>query len=242
LNGIAAACSIAWRVVEMEDAWEADVRDFILEHLTPRRRRVLEVGCGEGWLTRAIAEAGHDAKGIDPEAPEGSLFERVALEMFTGSEPYDAIVAVLSLHHIADASAALNKIKSLLKVKGQIVVVEFAWENLDDATLSWCLERLPSDLDIEGNWLQECCLHWHAKLQQGDLTAQDHVGEWGHRQRLHPGKEVLGFLREGFDQRFFQWTPYLYPGLGGVSAEEERAAIDRGEIRPVGYRFIGNKT
>jgi SAM-dependent methyltransferase len=226
----------------MEDPWERDVRDFVLEHLASGRRRVLEVGCGEGWLTRAIAQAGHHVKGIDPEAPPGDLFERVALERFTGPGTYDAIIAVLSLHHIADVSAALDQIRSLLRVAGQIVVVEFAWENLDDATLSWCLERLPTDSDIEGNWLQACCLDWRTKFQQGDrFTAHDHVGDWAHREHLHPGKELLGSLRDAFDQTFFKWSPYLYPDLREVTAEEEQAAVDRGEIQPAGFRFVGNK-
>ncbi|MGH2750745.1 MAG: class I SAM-dependent methyltransferase [Actinomycetota bacterium] len=225
----------------MEDPWERDVRDFVLENLAHSRSRVLEIGCGAGWLTRAILEGGHEARGIDPGAPEGDHFEQVTLEKFTTPEPYDVVVAVLSLHHIGDVPAALEKIRSLLNVGGRILVVEFAWENLDDATLRWSLERLPSDLDGEENWLQRRCHDWRAKLQQGgDITAQDHIREWARGERLHPSKEILGSLREGFHQTFFQWTPYLYPNLGDVTAEEEQAAIDGGEIQPAGFRFVGN--
>ena len=78
----------------MWDPWETGVRDFVLEHLSSRRSRVLEIGCGEGWLTRAMVEAGHEARGIDPEAPEGDLFERVAVEEFIGTDAHDVIVAV----------------------------------------------------------------------------------------------------------------------------------------------------
>jgi 2-polyprenyl-3-methyl-5-hydroxy-6-metoxy-1,4-benzoquinol methylase len=34
-----------------------------------RRGRVLDVGCGEGWLTRALAAQGHEAIGIDASPP-----------------------------------------------------------------------------------------------------------------------------------------------------------------------------
>ena len=33
------------------------------------RGRVLDVGCGEGWLTRALAAQGHEAIGIDASSP-----------------------------------------------------------------------------------------------------------------------------------------------------------------------------
>ncbi|MGH2699822.1 MAG: class I SAM-dependent methyltransferase [Actinomycetota bacterium] len=225
----------------MEDPWETDVRDFVLEHLASSRSRVLEIGCGAGWLTRAILEGGHDARGIDPGAPEGERFEQVTLEKFTDPKPYDVVVAVLSLHHIGDLPAALEKIRSLLNLGGRILVVEFAWENLDNATLRWGLERLPSDPDREENWLQRRCLEWRERLQQGDdIAAQDHVREWAHREQLHRGKEILGSLREGFHQTFFEWTPYLYPNLGDVTEEEEQAVIDRGEIQPAGFRFVGD--
>ena len=52
--------------------------------------------------------------------------------------------------------------------------------------------------------------------------------------------QILGSLREGFHQTFFQRTPYLYPDLEDVSAEDEQAPIDRGEIRSAGFRFVGN--
>jgi SAM-dependent methyltransferase len=227
----------------LRDRWEKDVSNFVLVHLDASPSRVLEIGCGEGWLTRAMVEAGYEARGIDPEAPGEELFERVTLENFTGTEPHDAIIAVLSLHHVGDAQAVLEKIKSLLNVRGRIIVVEFAWENLDEATLTWSLERLPSELDIEESWLQKRCLEWRARVQQGyDIKAQDYVREWARREHLRPGKEILGSLQEGFDQALFRWTPYLYSGLPDVTAEEEQAAIDRGEIRPVGFCFVGSKT
>ena len=38
---------------------------------------MLEVGCGaEGGLVPALVEAGYDAVGVDPEAPEGERFVR----------------------------------------------------------------------------------------------------------------------------------------------------------------------
>lgn len=53
--------------------------DFVSAHLPPPPARALDVGCGEGALTRELAARGYDARGIDPHAPEGALFERIAI-------------------------------------------------------------------------------------------------------------------------------------------------------------------
>jgi SAM-dependent methyltransferase len=203
---------------------------------------VLEVGCGKGWLTRALAEAGHDAMGIDPEAPDEDLFRRTTLEDFTDARPNDVVAAVLSLHHISDVPAALEKINTLLAPGGRFVVVEFAWENLDDATLGWCLARLPSDPQGEEGWLRRRCADWRERLQRGEsVGAEDHVREWARGEQLHPATEILSSLRGMFRQSLLQWTPYLYPELE-VTVSEEQAAIDRGEIRPTGFRFVGTRS
>jgi len=49
-------------------------------HLPPPPARVLDVGCGQGALTTALAVDGYDVLGIDPLAPEGECFRRILLE------------------------------------------------------------------------------------------------------------------------------------------------------------------
>jgi 2-polyprenyl-3-methyl-5-hydroxy-6-metoxy-1,4-benzoquinol methylase len=39
---------------------------------------VLEVGCGHGDLARTVSESGYEVVAIDPDAPEGELFEAVS--------------------------------------------------------------------------------------------------------------------------------------------------------------------
>jgi ubiquinone/menaquinone biosynthesis C-methylase UbiE len=65
---------------------------------------------------------------IDPEAPSGPIFVRVKLEDFRAAMPFDAVVASLSLHHIAALDAALDRIAGLLEPEGRLLVDEFAWE------------------------------------------------------------------------------------------------------------------
>ncbi len=45
----------------------------------PPGTRVLEVGCGEGRLAAALADAGYEVIAIDPRAPVGHIFRQVRL-------------------------------------------------------------------------------------------------------------------------------------------------------------------
>ncbi|MBA2331336.1 MAG: methyltransferase domain-containing protein, partial [Actinobacteria bacterium] len=47
--------------------------EFARRHLPTPPARLLEVGCGQGELTTALAVAGYDVLGIDPAAPLGEL-------------------------------------------------------------------------------------------------------------------------------------------------------------------------
>jgi SAM-dependent methyltransferase len=51
--------------------------------------------------------------------------------------PLDAVVASRSLHHMEDLTAAIEKIATLLRVRGLLVLHEHAWDRLDRATAQW---------------------------------------------------------------------------------------------------------
>jgi SAM-dependent methyltransferase len=95
----------------------------------------LGVGCGQGQLALALPAAGYDVVAIDPEAPEGKIFRRTTVEAFDDPEPFDAIVASLSLHHIHDLSAGLDKLVRLLR--GPLILNEFAWDRREPMTPEW---------------------------------------------------------------------------------------------------------
>src|ERR687889_2349313 len=141
-----------------EDAsWQRRVEGFVLDQIGDSLARVLEVGCGDGELAVVLDRAGHSVIAIDPRAPEGPIFRRVGIEEFAEPGPFDHVVAILSLHHVEDIGGALDKIVSLLRAGGTLVVVEFAWDRIDGATAEWAQARLP---DASGSgkrsWLERC--------------------------------------------------------------------------------------
>jgi SAM-dependent methyltransferase len=194
--------------------------DFIVD-TRPPPARALEVGCGDGALTIALADRGYDVTGIDPAAPSGDLFRRIKLEDLEESEPYDVVVAVRSLHHIIDLDSALDKIVRLLRGRGMLVVDEFAWDRLDAATAEWFYgqqrsgERAASVDDCRRDWDDE------------------HVG-------LHGYDALRTAIDARFDELQFEWRPYLHRLLDSVPAVAlERSLIESRAIRPLGFRYTG---
>ena len=199
---------------------------FVHAHLPPAPARVLEVGCGRGDLAQAIARAGHRVVAIDPDAPAGDLFRATSLEEFADPDPFDAVVASLALHHVVDLSAALDKVVSLLRPAGRLIVNEHAIDRLDEPTARWYLEKL-AQIRLEAPRSLELCLH-----------------EWeAHHAGLHGYNAMCQELDRRFTERFFAWMPYLYGELAGAATEtEERALIDAGAIQATGFRYVGEPT
>ncbi|HEY0021939.1 MAG TPA: class I SAM-dependent methyltransferase [Longimicrobium sp.] len=102
--------------------------------LERRPERVLDLGCGEGWLARALAEQGIDVVGIDvsPELVDaarregGGEFHAVSYDALAGDPSlargeYDAVVCNFSLldEHPVPLLAAL---RSVLRPGGALVI------------------------------------------------------------------------------------------------------------------------
>jgi ubiquinone/menaquinone biosynthesis C-methylase UbiE len=148
--------------------WQQRVEEFVLGQVGPPPAQVLEIGCGEGELAYALVRAGHSVTAIDPRAPEDPIFRRVRIEEFTEPGPFDYVVASLSLHHVEDLGGALDKIAKVLRTGGSLVVVEFAWDRIDEATAEWALERLPAaSLTEKHSWLGRRCQEWGLRRKQG---------------------------------------------------------------------------
>src|SRR4029077_1432887 len=89
-----------------------DFTGFVLSHLPPPPARVLEVGCGElGGLVPALVEAGYDALGVDPHAPDGVRFRRRSFQETEGE--FEAVVAGRVLHHVRPLGEGLDRLAAL---------------------------------------------------------------------------------------------------------------------------------
>jgi SAM-dependent methyltransferase len=193
-----------------------DFAPFVLARLRPPPARVLEIGCGSGELARALAAARYDVVAIDPDAPEGELFRSVSFEDFDEAGPFDAVVASRSLHHIHDLGPALDKVVRLLGEDGVLVLDEFAWDRMDDATAGLYYARRGDP--VEG---------WRERWQE------EHHG-------LHTYETMRAGLDERFSERSFAWLPYLHRDADAdIDEAEERLLIEEGAICATGFRYVG---
>jgi SAM-dependent methyltransferase len=90
--------------------------------------RVLDVGCGNGTLTRIIAEAGADVVGVDSSRDQVAAATALGLDArlldaanldFDGV--FDAVFSNAALHWMADIDAVLAGIQRALKPGGRFV-------------------------------------------------------------------------------------------------------------------------
>jgi SAM-dependent methyltransferase len=200
--------------------------EFVLARL-PAGGRVLEMGCGDGELALVLADRGYDVLAIDPVAPDGPIFRRVALEELDDPGPFAAVVASRSLHHVGDLGAALDKIAALLAPGGVLLLDEFAPDRLDDPTTDWWYGQRRALAAARGKGAPASLDAFRAE------QAREHEG-------LHGYATIRPALDARFEERAFSWEPYLYRELDGVATRElERALIDAGAIQATGYRYAG---
>ena len=117
---------------------------------------------------------GYRAVGVDPAAPDGPEYEQATFEELRTPEPFDAVVACTSLHHVDDLDAIVERIGLALRSGGAIVVVEWAWEQFDERTARWCFERLAPTLPgTEPTWL-----HRHREAWASLWAILGHLPPW----------------------------------------------------------------
>jgi SAM-dependent methyltransferase len=125
----------------MQQTWDASayasngrfvalLADWLVEALQPHAgERILDLGCGDGFLTRRIAESGAHVIGVDSSpqmiaaATELGLDVRYASgEALPFEREFDAVVSNAALHWMRDQDAVLKGVHRALKSGGRFVV------------------------------------------------------------------------------------------------------------------------
>src|SRR5947209_446007 len=110
----------------------------ILELLPPPPARILEGGCGTGWLAKILQHCGYEVVGIDvsplaielarlnPTFREAAVpdFEVGDCEHLRYEEEFDVVLFFDALHHSVDEQAALHCAYRALKPGGIFVASE----------------------------------------------------------------------------------------------------------------------
>jgi 2-polyprenyl-3-methyl-5-hydroxy-6-metoxy-1,4-benzoquinol methylase len=121
-----------------EEGWTGNnhYHSFLLRHVPAGCESVLEIGCGTGAFSRAVAEKAQSVHAIDLSSQmirvarsRSSQFPQIEFEVadvMTRELPaaqFDYIVTIATLHHLAHA-AVLAKLKDALKLGGKLIVLD----------------------------------------------------------------------------------------------------------------------
>lgn len=254
-----------WRRPEYAEMIFGDYLGFALDHLPAPPARVLEVGCGLGYMTLELARNGYRVTGLDlsPDSIElakataetnpyrdgfGSL-EYVCADFMDWSpnERFDAVCFFLTLHHFEDVDGVVAKIATFLAPGGHIVIAEPArdWLRPGDAAVAVLVRVL---LSMSGGWFEP-------KATPGDRAeleamVADCLREYREARDAAEGAQsphdnssfattMLDVVRARFDETGYRASYSLLPRLvGGVRAPSESETVARARFLELIDRYL----
>jgi SAM-dependent methyltransferase len=200
-------------------AFVAQLGGAALDLLDPKAgERILDVGCGEGTLTKRIAERGATVLGID-NSPEMIAAARAAgidalllpAENMTFSSEFDAAFSNATLHWVLEKEQAARAIFRALKAGGR-----FAGEMGGEGNLKKLREALDEELIIRGYAPPVEASNWYASPHEFAAVY-----------------EAAGF-RE-LDARLIERPTPIEHGVGAWVATFRKGWLDRAQV-PEGER------
>jgi ubiquinone/menaquinone biosynthesis C-methylase UbiE len=122
---------LRWAREPGHDSYWTFHREAFLPSLPPPGRLTLDIGCGEGRLTRDLTELGHRVVGIDQSEmliraareadPDGDYRPADAAELPFADGEADLAIAFMSLMDMDDMPAVLRELARVLEPGGRLV-------------------------------------------------------------------------------------------------------------------------
>lgn len=228
---------------------------FVLENIGSNPSRILEVGCGDGWLAKRLLDLGHDVIAIDSSeeaiarACKLGIDARVARFPDFHEEPFDVVLFTRSLHHIRPLMPAVTHARELMKPTGLLVVEDFAYSETSEYGARWFFRLL--------SLLSSCDVLLPAEDTFGRklLNGQGESSLWReHGHEINTADEVREAIRRHFALKSLQIAPYFYRYVSQMVADDARggrivsAALEleketgaNTEQFLIGRRFVGER-
>jgi SAM-dependent methyltransferase len=123
---------IRWAREPGHDSYWRFHRDRFIELVPTPGRRTLDIGCGEGRLSRDLAALGHTVVGIDSSAeviaaarelsPELEFVDADAADLPLKNESVDLAIAFMSLMDMDDMHGAVREASRVLTSNGRLAI------------------------------------------------------------------------------------------------------------------------
>lgn len=170
-------------MAESDELWNLNIHyDRLLVALVRPGDRVLEVGCGDGFLSARLAGAGCIVIALDADSGVlerarqrwvGYDIEWTHGDVLTRPLPvasFDVVVSNATLHHLPDAGGGLQRMSELLRPGGSLGVVGFARNGLLDwpQSLIGAIGALVLNR-VRGKWEHSAPIVWPPELTYGQV-------------------------------------------------------------------------
>ena len=254
----------------------------LLNKYSLKNARILDVGCGAGYMALELARNGfhvdafdissaciREAQKVLDENPYkegfGSLSYKV-MPLDEASGEYDVVLFSVSLHHMTDLEAALEKASSLLKPGGCILCYEPChdlWTKKDAAQVL----LIRGLLTLTNNWYDQDELATFLSNEEGISLGINAIHEEYHEERDKnedgqspndneaSGQEMINALQIKFEKlEMRNGHSFIYRLLGGIRGTQkqienlanflaayDRFSVNEGFMNPNGFYFIGRK-
>lgn len=152
----------------------------ILNWLAPRAgERVLDLGCGDGVLSRKIAEAGAQVVGVDTSADllraareHGIDALQIDGEALLFEHEFDAVFSNAALHWMTDPDAVIDGIKRALKPGGRFVAEFGGHGNVAACVTAMraAADKFGGDPALAGPWFFPTPEEYRARLERAGFT------------------------------------------------------------------------
>jgi SAM-dependent methyltransferase len=199
-----------------------EVEVWVRANLPPEPASVLEVGAGDGWLARSLRDGGYDVTAIDPKSESSEVQPLALAELPDPRDPFDAAVAVVSLHHVEPLAESIERLAAVMADGAPLLLDEFDASALDERAAVWWLDQRRARGEEEAERPAELVTTMRAKVHAIDLLTH--------------------LLTRDFEVGEPQRGLYLYRWKLDESVRPlEEALVAAGELPPTGVRIIARR-
>ncbi len=217
-----------WRRAFLVKLTHAPNARLLTGSISGRNLKILDVGCGTGCISLELSRMGHDVLGLDQN-------ERM----------------IEIANDLPDPENALLKAQRILKSRGRILCLEYAYNMMDKKTAAW-LYQIRKPLEIQ-DWYSSP--HLPDDPGKGvDLIMREAVT--GRKQHINTFEEMIQPLKRLFRQETFSWhlyhfwdilsdmripNPRIEERLATMVEKLEEFLLGTGEIQPALFLYKGTK-
>ena len=191
--------------------------------LTPQAR-ILDVGCGNGVISRHLGKLGYNVLGIDvsaktietarslTELPNVRFEQKSAEELVASGETYDAVICSEVLEHLSDPGSLLNVLYQSLAPNGKLIVTVPNGQGPRETLVTKPILHLRR----QNNWAWRAILRMKKAMGYSGTTVQSAADNLDHIQffskkdleqlsRKH-GFRITGFGKANFVEDVFPFS------------------------------------